>query len=262
MKADTVLSPVDPLCATFPFRLLCFDLGKADAFLITTPHSAVLIDAGSPSHGKRLAQQLLELGIRKLDFLIITHFDSDHIGGVGHILKNIQVDQLLQSPLFSQNKDSHQYRSILKKHNIQPDSVQTTEQFLLDGVAYTIFPPQKKHYARDERNNASLLIHLCHGDHTFWFMADAREARIRELFSLSPGHCDLLKVPHHGHYQKILPALFQTLSPRYAVITSGSDKKEDPKTLEALREAGCQIVLTRNGTAAFFSDGQELLTAQ
>lgn len=262
MKADFILPPIDPLCEAFPFRLICFSLGKADAFLISTPYSAVLIDTGSASCGKQLAQQLLKLKINRLDFLIITHFDSDHIGGIGHILKSIQVDQLLQSPLFPRNKDSHQYRSTLKKYNIRPDSVQTTEQFLLDGVAYTVFPPQKNHYARDERNNASLLVHLSYGEYTFWFMADARTARLKEFLALSPDRCDFLKVPHHGHYQKGLPVLFRTLSPRYAVITSSDEKKEDSQTLEALYIAGCQTVLTRKGTAVFISDGQELLLFQ
>ncbi|MCD8146395.1 MAG: MBL fold metallo-hydrolase [Clostridiales bacterium] len=256
------LPPSPPEAGSYPFRLICFDLGKEDAFLITTPHSAVLIDTGSKEHGKELAKTLLELGVERLNCLVLTHFDADHVGGVHQILKRLTVEQILQSPLFSHNKDSQQYRLTLKKHGVSPDKVRSAEQLQLDGVSYTLLPPRKKHYAQDERNNASLLVHVRHGRNTFLFTGDAREARVSEYLDSEPERCDWLKIPHHGHYQRTLLRLLHALSPRYAVVTSSEERREDRRTLDALRQAGCQVALTRQGAAVYYSDGEEILAVQ
>jgi beta-lactamase superfamily II metal-dependent hydrolase len=233
-------------------------LGKADAFLISTQRSAVLIDAGSREQGKQLAQALEQLGITTLDYLILTHFDGDHIGGVAYLVKSVHIAQVLQSPIPANHRESRQCHAILKKAGLAVDDVRTVEQFLLDGVTYTIFPPQKRHYRQDQRNNASLLVHLRHGGNTFLFMADAQEARIQELLSLRPGRCDFLKIPHHGRWQKSLLPLLAATAPHYSVITSSDSKKEAPETVTALKKAGCQSFLTRKGTVVCFSDGIKL----
>ncbi|MCD8334333.1 MAG: MBL fold metallo-hydrolase, partial [Clostridiales bacterium] len=251
-----------PEAGACSFRLICFDLGKEDAFLITTPHSAVLIDTGSREHGKELAKALLALGVDRLNCLLLTHFDADHVGGVHQILKRLTVEQVLESPLCSHNKDSQQYRLVLKKHGVSHDRVRSAEQLRLDGVSYTLLPPRKKHYTQDERNNASLLIHVRHGGNTFLFTGDARDARISEYLDDAPERCDWLKIPHHGHYQRTLPRLLRALSTRYAVITSSGEKPEDLRTVDALRKAGCQVVLTRQGTAVYYSDGEHLFAVQ
>ncbi|MCD8191110.1 MAG: MBL fold metallo-hydrolase [Clostridiales bacterium] len=253
---------VPPEAGDCSFRLICFNLGKADAFLITTPHSTVLIDTGSREHGKELALTLLELGVERLNCLVLTHFDADHVGGVHQILKRLAVEQVLESPLLSHNKDSQQYRLVLKKHGVSPGKVRSAEELRLDGVSYTLLPPRKKHYARDERNNASLLVHVRHGGNTFLFTGDAREARLAEYLDSGPERCDWLKVPHHGHYQRALPRLFHALTPRYAVITSSEEKREDPRTVDALRQVGCQVALTRLGAAVYYSDGEEIFAVQ
>ncbi|MCD8353133.1 MAG: MBL fold metallo-hydrolase [Clostridiales bacterium] len=260
MPIDLPASP--PEAGTCPFRLICFNLGKEDAFLITTPHSAVLIDTGSHENGKELAKTLLELGVERLNCLLLTHFDTDHVGGVHQILKRLTVEQVLESPLCNHNKDSQQHRLVLKKHGVSPDKVRSAEQMQLDGVHYTLLPPRKKHYTQDERNNASLLIHVRHGGNTFLFTGDAREARITEYLDSEPERCDWLKVPHHGHYQRTLPRLLHALTPQYAVITSSDERPEDLRTVDALRQAGCKIALTRLGTVVYYSDGEEIFAVQ
>lgn len=172
------------------------------------------------------------------------------------------MEQVLESPLCSHNKDSQQHRLVLKKHGVVPGKVHSPEQMQLDGVSYTLLPPRKKHYAQDERNNASLLVHIRHGGNTFLFTGDAREARLSEYLAGEPEHCDWLKVPHHGHYQRVLPRLLRALTPRCAVITSSDEKREDLRTVDALRQAGCQVALTRCGAVVYYSDGEEIFSVQ
>ena len=82
-----------------------FDAGKADAILLTTPDSTLLIDAGERGFGKTILAYLEEQGIERIDYLIVTHFDKDHVGGMARVINNIAVGTVLQS---NQPKDSEE----------------------------------------------------------------------------------------------------------------------------------------------------------
>ena len=73
-----------------------YDMGKADAALITAEDgSRILIDAGTNKGGKKLAERFAEEGIERLDAMIITHFDKDHVGGADKILESVSVARVI-----------------------------------------------------------------------------------------------------------------------------------------------------------------------
>ena len=74
-ETDTTVQP-----AASTLNLWCFQAGKADAFLLWNESGTVLIDTGESGFGKEILKKLQELGIQRLDYLIITHFDKDHVG--------------------------------------------------------------------------------------------------------------------------------------------------------------------------------------
>ena len=87
-------------CSASPshgLTVYAFPVGAGDAFLITTENAAVLIDCGQKGCGKEIAAYLAEQGIAKLDLLILTHFDKDHIGGAEKIIRSVAIDRVLQS---------------------------------------------------------------------------------------------------------------------------------------------------------------------
>ena len=85
-----------------------FPAGAADAFLITTDNSAVLIDCASKGYGKQIVNYLKNQGIERLDCLIISHFDKDHIGGAGKVIGSVPADHVFQ-PAFA--KEAEVYAS-------------------------------------------------------------------------------------------------------------------------------------------------------
>lgn len=253
---DELMSIAKP--AEGRFQIICFPIGKADSFLLRTAHSALLIDTGSYSSRKQLAKWLQLLGIERLDYLISTHFDSDHIGGTAQILKVLPVYDVIQSPYHQKNQSWKEYDKTLKKYGFRPDQPRHTEEFVLDDVFYTIIPPKKEHYPEDESNNRSLIVQARHGAQSFLFMADAQNKRIQEWLECNAEHCTWLKIPYHGRYQQTLPELLHAVQPEHAVITSSDKQKEDAKTVELLWHHGCKVTLTRNGFAVFESDGKYL----
>ena len=239
-----------------------FDAGKADAILLTTAHSAVLIDAGEKGFGKTILAWLEAQGIEKLDYLIVTHFDKDHVGGAAKLLNSIPVGTVLQS---SGAKDSEEYENYLKaldKAGITAVTVRELTDFTLDGVRYTVDPPRQTSYAEDESNNSSLIVTVQHGDLRFLFAGDAQTERLAEFLDTEPAACDVLKLPHHGKEEPLLEALLEATRPTYAVITSSDEEPESEAVLAALEQAGVRALLTRSGAITLTSDGTSLTVRQ
>lgn len=236
----------------------CFSAGKADAFLLYTADSAVLIDCGEKGFGKEILEFLEEREITALDCLIITHFDKDHVGGAAKVLHSLPVAQVLQSNCPKDSSAYEKYLGALEDTGLSPVTVRETLDFTLDGVSYTVDPPRRNSYDQDSSNNSSLIVTVRCGARTLLFTGDAQDARLAEFLSADPAPCDFLKVPYHGHWQERLPELIAALRPSCAVITSSDAEPEDAETLALLEEAGAEVFLTREGPVSLYCDGETL----
>ncbi len=235
-----------------------FDAGKADAILLTTANSAVLIDAGEKGFGKTILAYLEDQGIEKLDYLIVTHFDRDHVGGAAKIINNIAVGAVLQS---NRPKDSEEYEKYVKALNnagIEPLTVRDAYAFTLDGVTYAVDPPRKNSYAEDESNNSSLIVSVTNGENRFLFTGDAQTERLAEFLDANDTAYDVLKLPHHGKDEPLMSALLESTGPAYAVITSSDDEPESATVVGELERAGVTVLLTREGAVTLRSDGNRI----
>lgn len=250
--SDTAEKPFEGL------ELTLFDAGKADAILLTTPSSAVLIDCGGKDFGSTLVNELAVRGIGRLDLLIITHFDKDHVGGAAKLLANIEVARVLQCGIPGQGSAYDKYLRALNKTSLEPETVRETLSFSLGGVAYTVDPPQRESYDRDQSNNSSLIVTAVHGENRLVFLGDAETARISEYLASSPAPCGFLKIPHHGQEEKLLGSLIAALRPEYAAITCSDREPEASSTAELLAANGVTTFLTRLGAVRVRSDGKTL----
>ena len=239
-------------------EVYCFSAGKADAFLLYTEGSAVLIDCGEKGFGKEILARLEEAGIESLDYLIITHFDKDHVGGAAKVINNIPVGAVLQSNCPKDSEEYEKYLTALANAGIEPVTVRESMAFTLDGVAYTVDPPRKEDYNSDDSNNSSLIVSVKNGENDLLFMADAQNDRIAEFLATDRTDYDFLKFPYHGHWQETLPELIASVKPEYTVITSSEAEPEDAETLSLLKEAGAAVYLTRNGPILLHCDGTDI----
>ena len=96
-----------PCAGAQELRVDFYDMGKADAMLITTPDGTrILIDTGTNKGGKALVERFEKEGIDQIDVMIITHYDKDHVGGADKIIEDIGVSEVYM-PIYE--KDSKQY---------------------------------------------------------------------------------------------------------------------------------------------------------
>lgn len=236
----------------------CFKAGKADAHLIYNSKFALLIDCGEKGFGKDILSYMSAHGIKKLDMLIITHFDKDHVGGAAKIINSVPIDRVFQSNSPKQSDEYENYLKALKEKGLAATVLKSRQSFRLDNAEISILPPMQEAYADDPSNNSSLITSVRYGSRSMLFTGDIQDARIAEYLSRESGNYDFLKVPYHGHYQNGLAKLFASVSPMIAVITSSDSEPEDARTLKLLADEGAAVYLTRTAPVIVKCDGETI----
>ncbi len=240
-------------------KVTFFDVGKGDAILIETREYTLLIDAGYDKTYGVIRDYLAKQEIEKLDYLVITHFDKDHVGGADRVVSEFEVGEILQPDYASDGGQYQEYRAVLEEKKLQPVLVTESMQFSLDGADFYIYPPQKKTY-EEEDNDFSLTVSMAYGERSFLFAGDCEEERLDELllqteFDLSH---DVLKVPHHGKKEDNSREFLERVAPEAAVITCSSEEPASKKLCNMLDELGTQVYLTSDGTVTCLCDGKNL----
>jgi beta-lactamase superfamily II metal-dependent hydrolase len=246
---------------TGSFEISILQVGKADALVLHSETGTVLIDCGEKGDGKDVLAYLEELGVEKVDYLFITHFDQDHVGGVTKVLHNMPVDQIVTPKYEGSNEEYKKYQATVSELGITPLELTENMTFTLDDVLYEVYPPEKSHYAESD-NDYSLAISVTHGENTFLFAGDAESERLMELSTQMDLSHTFLKVPHHGVIDKRTEEFVAAVSPTYAVITDSEKHPADSKTLYQLESVGCTTYETKNGTIHVASDGSTLSISQ
>jgi beta-lactamase superfamily II metal-dependent hydrolase len=233
------------------YTLYCPNAGKADAFLLKSQAGAVLIDTGE--NPADVLSLLREQEVTRLDALVLSHFDKDHIGGAAAVLEQVEVQTLYRTAF---TEDSQPYAALmaaLEDSDTEAVTVTDTTKVTAAGAELTLYPPLESSYEKDQDNNASLIAGLEAGGVEMLFTGDALKPRVEEFLE---GQYDgtqyqLLKVPHHGGETKPTMLLLEAFVPRYALITSSYDQPENEKLLARLEKAEVEAVLTRNGAVEF-----------
>lgn len=227
--------------------LYAFSVGKADALLIRTADASVMIDTGEHGDGEKLAARLNELGVGKLDLLILTHFDKDHIGGADTIIREIPVDRIV---LPSYDKESKQYTQLLAAM-LQSDAeitYLTQDLSLTYGTMDLSVWPSPVSFDGKSDNEQSLITKILYEGKSYLFMGDAVDAELEKLiYGTRNLTCDVLKLPHHGVYDEHLFALMTAAMPSYVIICDSVKNPADAETLQTIGFYDPVVLATRNG---------------
>ena len=239
-----------------------YDMGKADAALITTDDGArILIDAGTNKGGKKLAERFADEGIDRIDLMIITHFDKDHVGGADKILESAAVSRVVMPQYAKESKQYTQFKDALSQ------SPQTRVEILPAGSEWSadfgethlrVTAAEQTDYGADEENDFSLATYLTYGETKFLFPGDAEDARQTELLRAGDIACDVLKVPYHGRIVDASTAFLTACSPKIAFIPDSDDEPADSRVAEILEALGTEVHSGREGDLVVVSDGENV----
>ena len=236
-------------------KVTFFDVGKADAILLQSETANVVIDCGEKGDGKKIEKLIEENDSDTIDYLIITHFDKDHVGGAAKLIRSLNVKNVL-TPNYEGNVEEYEkYVNALAEKNITPMKLTEDISFTLDGIDYTVYAPKNDFYGNNDsdENNFSLVTKVVHNKNTLLFAGDAMEQRLSEIMDI--GTCTLLKVPYHGRKLDNLSDFLSAVKPKCAVVCTSTNEFSG-KVQDALKKIGATTYATCfNGDITAVSNG-------
>lgn len=246
-----------PLLA--PDQLVMLDVGQGDAFLLRSQGRAVLIDTGNQD--ARLRESLGKLGVTRLDAVVISHHDDDHMGSLASLAAYVQVGAVYAAAEALTCPCGHcaEMRAAAEgaAGPLLPLSVDSRMQ--VGRFALTCIWPDS--FADEGGNGDSVCLKGaidCDGDgapdQTMVFLGDAESDELAAMMSMGRlSSADILKVGHHGSKVALTGQLVEHLDPQVALISCGAGNRYGHPSDEALESLACvgQVLRTDEaGTVA------------
>ena len=236
-------------------------VGAADCIVLETDGHAAMVDAGHNGDAEDILAYLDKQGIKKLDFLLLTHLDKDHIGGADILMENISIGTVYAPDYNKGNKQYEQYVAALDALGIAPVHPTEPVYLMLGHAQLTLLPGNKAEY--EQSNDYSIMAELVYGENTFLFAGDAEEERLREYLTGNPlKDIDVLKVPHHGRQNALSEEFFAYVKPVYAVITCEEKEMPDDAVVNYLNALDAEVYGTMYGTVTVYTDSTNLTVKQ
>ena len=211
--------------------VLVFDVGNADSFLIKTPmNKYIMIDTAHGRFGENqifsqadsiMGQYLKDAGIKSLELLVLTHFDSDHSGGAIDIMKSANVEKVLLSKYKDDSKTTLGLFDYLRKRKVKTEIAQNNKTLYEEnGFKLTSFVANVD--VPNSENENSTVVLLSYGDFDILFMADAGVVAFDKIKNNLPKNkIEILKSGHHGAGNTVSDSMLDLLKPDIAVISTG-----------------------------------------
>lgn len=249
-------------------NIFYFYVGQADCILIALNGQYMLIDAGNDTDGYHIAKFLKAQGITELDYLIGTHADADHIGGMDTILKQIYVHNLY-IPLYN-DTDGNQYNQSLNalaynsNNELKISTFKEDDKITFGDATFDVLSARSIESVSDI-NNTSIVLQLNYKEKKYLFTGDM-EAELENDFLDKDqkddflSQIDILKVSHHASNSGTTKEFLNEISPKYAIISSGSNDSRFPdsrclKSILSVIDIENIYFNERDGTIWVISDG-------
>lgn len=262
MIAGIQAVPVESVCATAAssFQIDFINVGQGDASLIQCDGHYMLIDGGDNKQSSLIYAYLKQRSINYLDYVIATHADADHVGGLSGALNYAAVGTAYCSVTTS---DTKAFQNFTKYLNIQGKSItvpKAGDTFNLGSAKVTILGPLK---SSSEANDNSIVLRIVYGNTSFIFTGDAEADEEADI--VDSGYTlesTVLKVGHHGSKSSTGYRFLRAVSPKYAVISVGNGNSyghPTEKVLSRLRDADVTTYRTdMQGHIVCVSDGKNV----
>ncbi len=140
------------------------DVGQGDATLIQCGEHAMLIDAGDNDKGTAVQLYLTKQGVKKLDYLILTHPDADHIGGADVVITKFAIDRVFMADFEKDNQTYREVTDALASKKLKWTTPSPGTVYSLGTAEFTILAPNDTY---EDPNNASIALLLQNGDTGF-----------------------------------------------------------------------------------------------
>lgn len=239
-------TPLSPSNGGGELKVHFINVGQGDSTLIQAPNGkTMLVDGGPRSAGDDVVAYLKAKGITKLDYVVSTHPDADHIGGLVDVLSSLTVTHLIDSGKAHTTETYYDLLSLVDSKNIDYIVPTTGDTFPLDNNLTT-----KALYADDDardNNDASIVLQLTYNTVSFLLMADADIRIESQLVANNNVDATVLKVGHHGSDTSSSNSFLNEVTPEVAILSYGENNSyghPDSQVVSRLNKLGAKIYHT------------------
>lgn len=257
-SADIVKNNSQKINNTNELHITFINVGKGDCTIIYNDNVAVMIDTGYNTTSDEVVNYLKKIKVNRLDALIISHFDKDHVGGASDIIKSIEINNIFFPDYQEDSKEYKRFIKALKNNfNGKKHIVHNNMTIEYSDIMMTLYAPKEKSYELD--NNYSLAAKINCYNESFLFAGDAMELRIDELLKEDISNAYLLKVPHHGFICKKSLEFIKFINPRISIITCENKEQVSTGIIEELYEIKSDIEYTCDGNISYTVNQQGVI---
>ena len=218
-------------------KIYFIDVGQGDSTLVITPQNKkILIDGGGSEFGDydvgkdTLLPYLLDRGVKSIDYIIVSHFDTDHVQGILVVMQTLSVKNVIIS---KQIEDSENYRNfieIVEQNKINVKIVESGNRINIEKNLYfdVLWPNSKQMISENPLNNNAIVCKLNYNNFSMLFTGDIEEEAEREILESYKNNLNylkstVLKVAHHGSKSSTIQEFLDAVSPRFALIGVGKN---------------------------------------
>ena len=202
------------------------DVGHGDSILVHTPGgTTMLVDGGDASKYKDAGEWsvlpfLYSNGIGRLDYVVVSHSDRDHIGGLFHIVEHVPVDTVILGPKRQQeNKLEQAFLNLCAERGIAIMRLAAGDAIPMEGAQIDVIHPPAAWDDHDDINNQSLVLRIAWDDFSLLLPGDV-ETKAEQLLAASALQpVSVLKVPHHGSATSSSEPFLDKIAPDVAVVS-------------------------------------------
>jgi competence protein ComEC len=281
-----------PFRAPFPdgnLRVDFLDVGQGDCALITMPTGeTILIDGGGrpgfsqtvilregetpeaftpdvPNIGENVVSAFLwERGYSRIDYLLATHPDTDHIQGLGDVAENFEIGAAIVARTPSGDPDFASFHRILERNEVPVIVAAMGNELNFGGVRIEVINPEAAQNADvPQSNDDSLVFRVVFGETAILFTGDIEKSTERRMIE-RPGdlRADVVKVAHHGSRTSSTEEFVAASQAKAAIISVGRRSQfghPHPEVVERWESIGAKVLRTgETGTISLVSDGKTL----
>ncbi len=241
-------------------RVSFIDVGQGDAAFVEFPGGkCMLIDAGESEEAQNITRYIDRLGYKKIDYLVLTHPHSDHMGGMAKILQSYEIGVFYMTNAVSNTVMFEEILDIVDRVGITvKQSFKGVNITVAEGIKVNFLSPCLEEY--DDLNDYSSVLKITYNERSFLITGDAKKKAEEQItMGLSS---DVVKVGHHGSNTSSSEDFVRRTHAKYAVVSVGMGNSyghPHVEVLERWEKFGAEILRTDiHGNIVFTTDGESL----
>ena len=250
------------------------NVGQGDSTLVVGPTGeTMLVDTGDfRDDGEYVLDYLDSRGIDRIDYLVSTHADADHIGGNAAVIERFEtegdgVGAVYDPGVTASTATYGRYLDAVEQYDVPLYRTQTGDEIPLAGVTVSVLAPPRSLLADGDRNDNSVVLRLSFGETSVLLPGDAGRVEEPYLVDTHGRALDvtLLKAGHHGSDSSTSAGLLDATTPRAVVVSSAYDSRYGHPHEEVLGRLAARSIPTywtgTHGTIVATSDGRTVTVA-